>query len=87
MCGICGIAASDPRARPIDISTLAAMTSAIEHRGPDEAGHGIHPGVALGMRRLSIIDVAGSHSRWHRGRAGHAVFNGEIYNFPELREE
>jgi asparagine synthetase B (glutamine-hydrolysing) len=42
MCGICGIAASDPRARPIGMATLAAMTSAIEHRGPDEAGHGIH---------------------------------------------
>jgi asparagine synthase (glutamine-hydrolysing) len=88
MCGICGIAASDPRARPVDISTLAAMTSAIEHRGPDEAGHGIHAGVALGMRRLSIIDVAGSHQPvvTEDGQVT-AVFNGELFNFPELREE
>jgi asparagine synthase (glutamine-hydrolysing) len=88
MCGICGIAASDPRARPVNISTLAAMTSAIEHRGPDEAGHGIHPGVALGMRRLSIIDVAGSHQPVStEDEQVTAVFNGELFNFPELREE
>ena len=64
------------------------MTSAIEHRGPDEAGHGIHPGVALGMRRLSIIDVAGSHQPVStEDEQVTAVFNGEIFNFPELREE
>ena len=88
MCGICGIAASDPRARPLNISTLAAMTSAIEHRGPDEAGHGIHAGVALGMRRLSIIDVAGSHQPVAtEDEQVTAVFNGELFNFPELRAE
>ena len=64
------------------------MTSAIEHRGPDEAGHGIHPGVALGMRRLSIIDVAGSHQPVStEDEQVTAVFNGELFNFPELREE
>ena len=64
------------------------MTSAIEHRGPDEAGHGIHPGVALGMRRLSIIDVAGSHQPVStEDDQVTAVFNGELFNFPELREE
>ena len=64
------------------------MTAAIEHRGPDEAGHWIAPGVALGMRRLSIIDVAGSHQPVANedGRS-RAVFNGEIYNFRELRAE
>jgi len=88
MCGICGIAASDPRARPIGMATLAAMTSAIEHRGPDEAGHGIHAGVALGMRRLSIIDVAGSHQPVNtEDDQVTAVFNGELFNFPELRAE
>lgn len=88
MCGICGVASTDPRQRPVDLPTLAAMTSAIEHRGPDEAGHGIHPGVALGMRRLSIIDVAGSHQpvTTEDGQVT-AVFNGEIFNFPELRAE
>jgi asparagine synthase (glutamine-hydrolysing) len=88
MCGICGIAASDPRARPVGMATLAAMTSAIEHRGPDEAGHGIHEGVALGMRRLSIIDVAGSHQPVStEDDQITAVFNGELFNFPELRAE
>jgi asparagine synthase (glutamine-hydrolysing) len=88
MCGICGIASADPRAKPLDPPTLAAMTSAIEHRGPDEAGHAIHPGVALGMRRLSIIDVVGSHQpvATEDGRVT-AVFNGEIFNFAELRSE
>ena len=88
MCGICGIAATDPRHRPIDLPTLGAMTSAIEHRGPDEAGHAIHAGVALGMRRLSIIDVAGSHQPVAtEDDQVTAVFNGELFNFPELRSE
>ena len=88
MCGICGIAATDPRQRPIDMPTLGAMTSAIEHRGPDEAGHAIHAGVALGMRRLSIIDVAGSHQPVAtEDEQVTAVFNGELFNFPELRSE
>ena len=88
MCGICGIASIDPRQRPLDMPTLAAMTSAIEHRGPDEAGHAIHPGVALGMRRLSIIDVAGSQQPVAtEDDQVTAVFNGEIFNFPELRAE
>ena len=88
MCGICGVAATDPRARPIDMSALGNMTSAIEHRGPDEAGHAIHPGVALGMRRLSVIDVAGSHQPvTTEDDQVTAVFNGEIFNFPELRSE
>jgi asparagine synthase (glutamine-hydrolysing) len=88
MCGICGITSTDPRRLPLDLPTLAAMTSAIEHRGPDEAGHAIHPGVALGMRRLSIIDVAGSQQPVStEDDQVTAVFNGEIFNFPELRAE
>jgi asparagine synthase (glutamine-hydrolysing) len=88
MCGICGIASSDPRLQPVDAPTLSAMTDAIEHRGPDEAGHTIRSGVALGMRRLSIIDVAGSHQPvWTEDREVVAVFNGEIYNFAALRSE
>ena len=82
------MAATDPQLRPIDLPTLEAMTSAIEHRGPDEAGHEIQPGVALGMRRLSIIDVAGSHQPVETEDGDViAVFNGEIFNFPELRSE
>lgn len=88
MCGICGIASYDPRRRPLGMPALTAMTDAIEHRGPDEAGHAIETGVALGMRRLSIIDVAGSHQPVHNEEGDvAAVFNGEIYNFASLRSE
>ena len=89
MCGICGMAARDPRSTPIGVPALRAMTEAIIHRGPDDDGHHTEPGVALGMRRLSIIDVEGSpQPRDQRGRGDvQAVFNGEIYNFRELRDE
>ena len=74
MCGICGIAGRDPRSRPSrPPGRLRAMTESILHRGPDEDGHHVEPGVALGMRRLSIIDVEGSHSARDQrdgGRAG-----------------
>ena len=62
------------------------MTDAIVHRGPDERGTHIEPGVALGMRRLSIIDVGGSHQPIsNEDGTVLAVFNGEIYNYRELR--
>jgi asparagine synthase (glutamine-hydrolysing) len=88
MCGIAGIASADPRRLPLDEEALTAMTEAIVHRGPDEAGSLLEPGVALGMRRLSIIDVAGSPQpvASEDGEV-QAVFNGEIYNFAELRRE
>jgi asparagine synthase (glutamine-hydrolysing) len=64
------------------------MTDAILHRGPDDDGHLLERGVALGMRRLSIIDVAGSPQPvTSETGAVQAVFNGEIYNFRELRSE
>jgi asparagine synthase (glutamine-hydrolysing) len=88
MCGICGIAGRDPRAPALDERRLCAMTDAIVHRGPDECGTHIGPGIALGMRRLSIIDVAASHQPIsNEDGSVLAVFNGEIYNFPRLREE
>jgi asparagine synthase (glutamine-hydrolysing) len=88
MCGIAGIAAADPRCAPLEPEALAAMTAAIEHRGPDEDGQLLEPGVALGMRRLSVIDPAGSPQpvASEDGEVT-AVFNGEIYNFRELRAE
>ncbi len=88
MCGIAGIAAADPRRVPLEPEALAAMTAAIEHRGPDEDGHLLEAGVALGMRRLSVIDPAGSPQpvASEDGEVT-AVFNGEIYNFRELRAE
>jgi asparagine synthase (glutamine-hydrolysing) len=62
------------------------MCSAIVHRGPDEEGHHVGEGVALGMRRLSVIDVAGgSQPISNENGDVHVVFNGEIYNHNELR--
>jgi asparagine synthase (glutamine-hydrolysing) len=64
------------------------MTEVIAHRGPDEDGHHVAPGIAMGMRRLSIIDLASSHQPISNERGDvWTVFNGEIYNFPELRSE
>jgi asparagine synthase (glutamine-hydrolysing) len=88
MCGIAGVGSADPRRPPLGTEALRAMTAAIEHRGPDEDGHFLEPGVALGMRRLSVIDPAGSPQpvASEDGEIT-AVFNGEIYNFRELRAE
>jgi len=64
------------------------MTDAIAHRGPDEDGHRTAPGIALGMRRLSIIDLAGSHQPLgNEDGTVWTVFNGEIFNFRELRAD
>jgi asparagine synthase (glutamine-hydrolysing) len=88
MCGICGVAGHDPRAVPLTADRLLAMTNAMIHRGPDEEGHLCMPGVAVGMRRLSIIDPAGSHQPVSdEDGAVQAVVNGEIFNFRELRSQ
>lgn len=88
MCGICGVAGRDPRVPALDVEALRAMTDAIEHRGPDDEGLHIEAGVALGMRRLSVIDVAGSPQPvMNEDGNVQAVFNGEIYNFASLRED
>lgn len=87
MCGIAGIFHLETP-KPVDPARVEAMCDAIAHRGPD--GHGVWtaPGVALGHRRLSIIDLAGSPQPMASadGRAM-LVFNGEIYNYRELRQE
>ena len=88
MCGICGIAGRATDRPPLESIVLHAMTEAIVHRGPDEDGHHIAPGIAMGMRRLSIIDLASSHQPLANERGDiRAVFNGEIFNFRELRRE
>ncbi|WEK46899.1 MAG: amidotransferase 1, exosortase A system-associated [Candidatus Andeanibacterium colombiense] len=87
MCGIAGIFhCSTPK--PVDAARVERMTEALAHRGPDGSGVWTAPGVGLGHRRLSIIDVAGSPQPMHSsdGRAA-IVFNGEIYNYRELRRE
>jgi asparagine synthase (glutamine-hydrolysing) len=86
MCGICGIVgmestnASEPMVR--------RMMAAIEHRGPDDEGLLLACGAALGMRRLSIIDLSsGGQPVWNEAGTCAVVFNGEIYNFADLRRE
>ncbi|HXE56431.1 MAG TPA: asparagine synthase (glutamine-hydrolyzing) [Gemmatimonadales bacterium] len=87
MCGIAGIAALGDSPPPTP-ERLAAMTGTLVHRGPDEEGGVIEGGVALGMRRLAIIDVRCGHQPYYNeDRSVRAVFNGEIYNFRELRAE
>jgi len=62
------------------------MCDAIRHRGPDDSGYRVADGVAIGMRRLSVIDVAGGHQPiGNEDGSVHVVFNGEIYNFRDLQ--
>ena len=85
MCGIAGIVDTRPRAR-VESGTIHRMCERIVHRGPDDEGIFVRGGTGLGMRRLSIIDVAGGHQPvFNEDRSAWIVFNGEIYNFPELR--
>ena len=85
MCGITGFVTATGRG--IDRSVLERMNAAISHRGPDDDGFFVDEHAAMGMRRLSIIDVAGGHQPIHdQGRTKWIVFNGEIYNFQELRD-
>lgn len=87
MCGIAGAASAEPGVKQ-DVASIRLMCKAIIHRGPDDEGFYVREGVGLGMRRLSIIDLAGGHQPIHNeDQTIWAVFNGEIYNFPELRRE
>lgn len=87
MCGIAGIFATRDDEIP-SAELLTRMTDAITHRGPDESGIHTEPGVALGHRRLSIIDIAsGQQPLFNDHKSAAIVFNGEIYNFTALRTE
>jgi asparagine synthase (glutamine-hydrolysing) len=86
MCGICGLIDLTGQHRA-DPALVKGMADLIRHRGPDGDGFYTAPDVALGMRRLSIIDVAGSDQPlYNEDRSIALVFNGEIYNYRELRE-
>ncbi|MFC4291680.1 XrtA/PEP-CTERM system amidotransferase [Sphingorhabdus arenilitoris] len=87
MCGIAGIFHVET-AKPVDPERVRRMTDAIAHRGPDGSGVWTAAGVGFGHRRLSIIDLAGGGQPMHSadGKAV-LVFNGEIYNFRELRRQ
>lgn len=90
MCGIAGFLSSRPLSRQAD-QTLAAMTDAIAHRGPDDKGRWTdeHAGIGLGHRRLSIVDLSpAGHQPMHSADGNLViVFNGEIYNYLDLRRE
>lgn len=89
MCGIAGICLCGGTGLPENVAAqVDAMCRAMRHRGPDGQGVWSGDGVCLGHRRLSIIDLAGGTQPMHSadGRY-HVTFNGEIYNFPELRKE
>jgi len=87
MCGIAGYAGRHSGFVP-DMSRLQKMCDTILHRGPDDEGVGIVDHVALGMRRLSIIDIAGgSQPMFNQDRTIRLTYNGELYNYRELREE
>ncbi len=86
MCGICGI--YDRSFAPVDRLLLERMSAAIAHRGPDGSGTFLSAGIGLGHRRLSIIDVdGGTQPLTNENGNLQVVFNGEIYNYVELRTE
>jgi asparagine synthase (glutamine-hydrolysing) len=85
MCGIAGIVDSRLGAE-LEESTIRRMCDRIAYRGPDDEGLFVKNGAGLGMRRLSIIDVAGGHQPvFNEDGTVWIVYNGEVYNFPDLR--
>ncbi len=87
MCGICGIATTSP-AGLVSPSLLTSMCRTIVHRGPDDEGIYCGETIGLAARRLSIIDLAGGHQPLaSEDQTIWIAHNGEVYNFPELREE
>jgi asparagine synthase (glutamine-hydrolysing) len=87
MCGITGIFDTRGR-RDIDRAVLVRMNESQHHRGPDEVGLHVEPGLGLGHRRLSIIDLStGQQPLYNEDRSVCIVFNGEIYNYRELIPE
>ena len=87
MCGIAGIV-SATRESNITEGLVREMCDRIIHRGPDDEGIFVEDGAGLGMRRLSIIDLSGGHQPvFNEDRSAWIVYNGEIYNFLELRAE
>src|SRR5688572_12304381 len=85
MCGIAGVLYADSR-RPVQGEILRALGDSIAHRGPDADGSWSEPGIGLVHRRLSIIDLAGGDQPIaNEDESIQVVFNGEIYNFQELR--
>lgn len=87
MCGIAGLLRFD--GRPVEVATIKAMTDALAHRGPDGEGHYVSGPVGLGHRRLSIIDLSDAAAQPLSSEDGtiQLTYNGEIYNFQEVRAD
>jgi len=87
MCGIAG-QFNFQRREPVERETIVRMARSIAHRGPDDEGYFVSGSVGLGFRRLSIIDLAGGHQPMSDAEETvWVIFNGEIYNYKELRAE
>src|SRR3990172_4028528 len=87
MCGICG-QFNYKYQNPVELSAIKKMAATLVHRGPDEEGYYLSGPLGFGFRRLSIIDLAGGHQPMSDAdQSVFIVFNGEIYNFPELKKE
>lgn len=87
MCGICG-QYNFGDMKPVQRRSIEAMAGTLTHRGPDDEGYYVSGPLGFGFRRLSIIDLVGGHQPMSdRGESVWVVFNGEIYNFLELRHE
>ena len=87
MCGIVGIVERDPQ-RPVPAADVERMVRTLHHRGPDEEGSVVLPGVGLAMRRLAIVDLAGGQQPFaNEDGTLQLVANGEIYNFEEVKRE
>jgi len=85
MCGIAGFYLREGKA---DLASVRAMCDQIRHRGPDDEGYHVEGGCAIGMRRLSIIDLSTGHQPMtNEDESVWVVFNGEIYNYQELRRD
>src|SRR5579884_2428860 len=87
MCGISGIFEYN-RPDPVPREVVHRMNETIRHRGPDDEGIFVAPGIGLGHRRLSIVDVEGGHQPLsNEDGTVWVLLNGEIYNYPQLRPE
>lgn len=88
MCGICGIVLPADGQGEVTEELIVRMRDCLAHRGPDDAGLFVAPGVGLGHRRLSIIDLAGGHQPFGSpDQRLQIVYNGEVYNHQDLRRE
>ena len=88
MCGICGFTGEIVNRNTDKQTVITRMADVITHRGPDDCGYHVEDDIAMGFRRLSIIDLSEGHQPiYNEDKTMVLTFNGEIYNYRELREE